>query len=221
MPQCRGGARRGCKRLHARRYLRGVRAHRRGQPPRCLRARCCKPYRRGQRARGDHQLRQLCPGARQVQDLYHRRGPHAHDGGVQRAAQDARGAAGARDLCAVHHRPAKDSGDHPLALPALRFPPHRQRGYRASPGIRMRAGGLRLRRRGARHRGAPCQGRHARRALHAGAAERLWQRFCACGRRPLAFRRGFGPDSGRVFPRHCRSRCCRAVWAYSRAGRGR
>lgn len=29
------------------------------------------------------------PGARQVQDLYHRRGPHAHDGGVQRAAQDA------------------------------------------------------------------------------------------------------------------------------------
>ena len=28
-------------------------------------------------------------GARQVQDLYHRRGPHAHDGGVQRAAQDA------------------------------------------------------------------------------------------------------------------------------------
>ena len=57
--------------------------------------------------------------------------------------------------------------------------------------------------------------------VHAGAAERLWQRFCACGRRPLAFRRGFGPDPGRVFPRHCRSRCCRAVWAYSRAGRGR
>ena len=30
VPQCRGGARRGCKRLHARRYLRGVRAHCRG-----------------------------------------------------------------------------------------------------------------------------------------------------------------------------------------------
>ncbi len=60
-----------------------------GSHPGCLRARCRKPYRRGQRARGDHQLRQLCPGARQVQDLYHRRGSHAHDGGVQRAAQDA------------------------------------------------------------------------------------------------------------------------------------
>lgn len=53
---------------------------------------------------------------------------------------------GTRDLCTVHHRPAKDSGNHPLALPALRFPPHRQRGYRAPPGIRVRAGGLRLRR---------------------------------------------------------------------------
>ena len=66
--------------------------------------------------------------------------------------------------------------------------------------------------------------RHAKggmRVVHAGAAERLWQRFCACGRRPLAFRRGFGPDSGRVFPRHCRSRCCRALWTDPCAGRGR
>lgn len=57
--------------------------------------------------------------------------------------------------------------------------------------------------------------------IHAGALSVFGNGFCACGRRPLAFRRGFGPDSGRVFPRHCRSRCCRALWTDSCAGRGR
>lgn len=42
---------------------------------------------------------------------------------------------------------------------------------------------------------ASCQGRHARRALHAGAVERFWQRRRACGRCPFAFGRSFGPDS--------------------------
>ena len=70
---------------------------------------------------------------------------------------------------------------------------------------RLAYGGLRLRRRGACHRGPPCQGRHARCTLHAGAAERLRQRHRACGRCPLTFGRSFGPDSGRVYARHCRS----------------
>ena len=61
-------------------------------------------------------------------------------------------------------------------------------------------GGLRLRRRGAGHRGAPCQGWHARRVVHAGTAERFWQQFCACGRCPLALGRGFRTRFWASFP---------------------
>ena len=42
-----------------------------------------------------------------TQGVHPRRGPHALDGGVERAAEDARGAAGARRVRARHHRPAE------------------------------------------------------------------------------------------------------------------
>ena len=41
---------------------------------------------------------------RPLQDLHHRRSPHAHDGGVQRPAEDARGAAAARQVHLRHDR---------------------------------------------------------------------------------------------------------------------
>jgi DNA polymerase-3 subunit gamma/tau len=40
--------------------------------------------------------------------------------GVQRAVEDARGAAGAREVRVCHHRPAEGAADDRLALPALR-----------------------------------------------------------------------------------------------------
>ena len=46
----------------------------------------------------------LRAGVEQVQGLHHRRGPHGHDGGVQRAAQARRGAAGVREVRLRDHR---------------------------------------------------------------------------------------------------------------------
>ena len=99
----------------------------------------CRRHRRLDRARRDRDGRRLQPrhrrhprAARQgrlragpgpLQGLHHRRGPHAHQGGLQRPPEDARGAAAARRLRAGHDRGAQDPGDHPLALPALRLPP--------------------------------------------------------------------------------------------------
>ena len=49
------------------------------------------------------------------------------DGGLQRPAQDARGAAAARQVHLRHHRACTRSRHHPLALPAVRLPPHPDR----------------------------------------------------------------------------------------------
>ncbi len=71
--------------------------------------------------------RQIFADLRQIQDLHHRRSAPDHDRRVQRAAEDARGAARVRE---VHFRDdvrAESAGDHPVALPALRFPPHSRR----------------------------------------------------------------------------------------------
>ena len=48
-------------------------------------------------------------------------------GGVQRAAEDARGAARPRRVRAGHHRPAEGAAHHPQPHPALRVPPARRR----------------------------------------------------------------------------------------------
>ena len=57
-----------------------------------------------------------CPlraGARAAQGLHHRRGPHADRAGLQRAPEDAGGAAGARRLRARDHGGAAPAGDDP------------------------------------------------------------------------------------------------------------
>ena len=48
-------------------------------------------------------------GPQPLQDLHHRRGPHALDQRLQRPAQDARGAARPRQVHLRHHRAAQDS----------------------------------------------------------------------------------------------------------------
>ncbi|MCK7493025.1 MAG: hypothetical protein MZW92_17155 [Comamonadaceae bacterium] len=78
--------------------------------------------------RGIDEIRELrenvkfAPASSPLQDLHHRRGPHAHQGGLQRPAEDARGAARPRDLRLCHHGDPQGPGDDPLPLPVLRFP---------------------------------------------------------------------------------------------------
>ena len=55
-----------------------------------------------------------------TQGVHPRRGPHALHGGVERAAEDARGAARPRRVRARHHRPAEGAAHHPQPHPALR-----------------------------------------------------------------------------------------------------
>ena len=73
------------------------------------------------------QLRQNVERAAQpvaVQDLHHRRSPHAHARGLQRLAEDARRAAGARQVHLLHDRADEDPDHDPLAVPAVRFRRH-------------------------------------------------------------------------------------------------
>ena len=64
------------------------------------------------------------PRQEPLQDLHHRRGPHALEQRLQRAAEDARGAAAARQVHLRHDRSAQAARHHAVALPALRLPPH-------------------------------------------------------------------------------------------------
>ena len=58
-------------------------------------------------------------GQEPLQGVPHRRGAHAVDGLVQRAAEDARGAAAAREVPAGDHRSAEAAADGAVALPAV------------------------------------------------------------------------------------------------------
>ena len=64
--------------------------------------------------------------ARAAQGVHRRRGPHAHGRGVERAAEDAGGAARPRRVRAGHHRPAEGAADDPQPHAALRVPPRRR-----------------------------------------------------------------------------------------------
>ena len=81
------------------------------------------PHRRRRRAR-DHRGGALFGGLGALQDLHHRRSPHAVEERVQRAAEDARGAAGACEVPVRHDRGEQGAGHRPVALPALRPAPH-------------------------------------------------------------------------------------------------
>ena len=121
-------------------------------------------HRRHPRAARQGRLR---AGAGPLQGLHRRRGAHAHQGGLQRPPEDPRGAAGARRLRAGHDRGPPHSGDHPLALPALRLSPPARARHRARRGPdRRRREDHDRRARRARDR-APRRGRLSRRHRHA------------------------------------------------------
>ena len=83
--------------------------------------------RRGQPRRRRRRPRAARPGvlrARRVAlpGVHHRRGAHGHHAGLQRAAEDRRGAAGAPGLRLRHHRAGEGAADHPVAHPPLPVP---------------------------------------------------------------------------------------------------
>ena len=108
------------RRRRAVRHVRELRRDRRGHVLRPRRAR----RRVEQRRRGDARPHpERAPRRRRVepaQGVHHRRGPHALGGGVEHAAEDARGAARARRVRARDHRPAEGAADDPVAHAALR-----------------------------------------------------------------------------------------------------
>ena len=104
-------------------------------------------HRRRRRPRPDRE-RAVHAVARPHQGLPDRRSAHAVEERVQRAAEDAGRAAGAREVPAGDHRPAEAAGDRAVALPAVQpAAPGRgadRRPDRADPagrGHRLRAGG--------------------------------------------------------------------------------
>ena len=119
----------------------------------------------------------------EVHMLVHRR--------LQRAAQDARGAAAAREVHLRHHRAAEDPRHHPVALPALRPAPHPDRPHRAAPAARSPAPKEIDRRRGrpAGHRPRRRR-RHARRPVGARPADLLPRQGHRRSRRALRVRTG-------------------------------
>ncbi len=82
------------------------------------RTRCGVEHRRRQHARGARQRAVRADGGA-LQGLHHRRSAHAVEAGVQLHAEDAGRAARACEVHPRHHRPAEDSGDGALALPAV------------------------------------------------------------------------------------------------------
>ena len=62
------------------------------------------------------------PGRGPLEGLHPRRGPHAHQGGLERLPEDARGAAAEHRLRPRHDRAAEGDGDDRRPLPALRLP---------------------------------------------------------------------------------------------------
>ena len=77
------------------------------------------------------------PGA--VQDLLHRRSPHALHRRLQRPAEDAGGAARARQVLLRHDRAEQDPDHRPVALPAVRLRRDHARADRRDPGSRSAA----------------------------------------------------------------------------------
>ena len=73
-------------------------------------------------------------------------------GGLQRAAEDAGGAAAAGEVHLRHHRVPQDPGDDPLPLPAVRLPDDPDAGAAGAPAHDRRAGGITGRRRRPRPR---------------------------------------------------------------------
>ena len=104
--------------LDAVRDVRRMRRHRRRPLRRPDRDRRRVEHRHRQHAR-DPRQRALRADGGPLQGLPDRRSAHAVEGGVQLDAEDARGAAGARQVRVGHDGSAKNSGHCVVALPAV------------------------------------------------------------------------------------------------------
>ena len=87
---------------------------------------CRLAYRHRRRAR-DHRERALSAGLGAHQGLHHRRSAHALEAGLQRSFEDARRAAGARQVPVRDDRDRESAGHGALALHSLRSAAHRDR----------------------------------------------------------------------------------------------
>ena len=130
---------------------------------------------------------------RPLQGLPDRRSAHAVDAFLQRAAEDARGAAAAREVPARDHRPAETAGDRPVALPAVQ--PEAAAGLpdRVAPAADPRGRRRRLRVSGRRPARARRGREPARRALAARPDARLRRGPRDRGRRALDARHRGSP----------------------------
>jgi DNA polymerase-3 subunit gamma/tau len=123
--------------------------------------------------------RALFGGLGALQGLHHRRSPHAVQERVQRAAEDAGGAAAACEVPVRHDRGEQGAGDGAVALPALRPAAHSGRELAAHFAIASARRGCRGRARGARADRARGGGVGARRPVD----PRSGDRACRYGRR--------------------------------------
>ncbi len=157
-------------------------------------------------------------GARPLQGLPDRRSAHALDAFVQCPAEDARGAAAAREVPARDHRPAEAAGHGAVALPAVPLAPTAAAAdHRSSGADRRRGTGRGRARRTARDR-ARRGGQHARRAVAARPGARLRRRPGARGGDARVARHA-RPSPRRGDARGTRRRRRRAVARLCRAAR--
>ncbi len=118
VPELRRPGRRRRHHVDAVRRLPSLRRHRRRPLRRLHRdGRGVEPRRR--RDGGAARAGDLRAGRRALQGLHDRRSAHADEPRVQRDAEDARGAARAREVHPRDDRPAEDPGDRAVALPAV------------------------------------------------------------------------------------------------------
>ncbi len=137
------------------RQVPGLHRHRRRPLRRPARSRRRLAHQGGRHARPARQ-RAVPARARSLQGLPDRRSPHALDALVQRVAENARGAAAARQVPARDHRSAEAAGHGAVALPAV--PP-------AAPAAAadLRPAGADQRGRAGRVRAGRAEGHRARR----------------------------------------------------------
>ena len=160
------------------RHLRRVHRHRRRPLRRPARARRGVEHRHRQHAR-DPRQRALRADRRPLQGLPDRRSAHAVEGRVQLDAEDARGAARARQVRAGDDRSAEDPGHRAVALPAVQPEAAAAGADRRAPGADPRGGEHRRRPRGAGADRARRAGLDARRAVAARPGDRLRRRRSA------------------------------------------
>ena len=184
------------RRLQALRRVQHLPRGRRGALRRPDRSRRRVAHQGGRHARAAGE-RPVPADARPLQGVPHRRSAHAVEPLVQRAAEDARGAAAARQVPAGDDRSAEAAGHRAVALPAVQPEAAARRADRRAPaadpagrgrGLRARGGGAAV----ARGRRQP-----ARRPVAARPDARVRRRARHRGRRARHARHR-GPPAGRA-----------------------